>query len=227
MNKLYKCLLWSLFTICLLSSYTSYASWHNWFNKDLLSISYKKRGSGHIEIKAEVFYPNVNRQAFFNLLNDIDNAATWLSNIESVSVLAKPNSAENIVLTRLNAPWPVKDRVMLTHSCHKALSNTVSKLFIRAVPKAQRAAYMSEDLSDSFIFVSPVDGYWQLEEKDSGLFITHQIYADPQGKIPIWLSNKTALKGVKKTFQNMADKIYNTQYKGENNFTTSLCSAFE
>lgn len=224
MDKLCKSLLWSL---SLLFSLDCYANWHNWYSNDSLSISYQKHQSGLIEIRAEAFYSNINRQAFLNLLEDTQNAANWLSNVESVTVLAKPSRAENIVMTQLNAPWPVRDRVMLTHSCHKKLSDSASKMFIRAVAKEKRTAYLPADLSKNSIFVTPIEGFWLLEEKGADLFITHQIYADPKGNIPQWLSNKTALKGVKTTFKNLTKQIYSKPYQGQNNFTTSSCLAFE
>ena len=216
--------MWSLL---LLPSSQVYANWQSWYSKDNLSISYQKQASGLIAIKAQASFTNTNRQAFLNLLNDTDNAPEWLSNVESVKSLPLLKKAENIVVTRLNAPWPVKDRIMLTHSCHQRVSKTTSKLLIKSVDELKRAQLLPLEQFKKYIFVSPIEGSWLLEETSNTLLITHQIYADPQGKIPTWLSNKTALKGVKKTFQNMAKQIYKKEYQAENNFITSSCSTFE
>ncbi|TLX47604.1 hypothetical protein C1E24_07615 [Pseudoalteromonas phenolica] len=224
MKKLCKYLLWSLLV---LPSFQAYANWKSWYSEDNLSISYQKQSSGLIEIKAQASFDNVNRQAFLNLLNDTQNASEWLSNVRSVQSLPWHTKGENIVVTVLNAPWPVKDRVMLTHSCHRLVSEATSKLLIKSIDKSKRAEFLPLEQFKKYIFVAPIEGSWLLEETSNTLLITHQIYADPQGKIPTWLSNKTALKGVKKTFQNMAKQIYKKEYQAENNFITSSCSTFE
>ncbi len=224
MKKLCKYLLWSL--IVLYSS-QAYANWQSWYSKDNLSVSYQKHESGLIEIKARASYANVNRQAFLNLLNDTQNASEWLSHVNSVKSLPWDKKAEDIVVTTLNAPWPLKDRVMLTHSCHQRVSNNSSKLLIKSVDEHQGANFLPQESFMKYIFVSPIKGSWLLEETSNTLLITHQIYADPQGNIPHWLSNKTALKGVKQTFQNLAKQLYRKQYQADNNFITSSCLAFE
>tara|TARA_Y100001956_G_scaffold61452_1_gene61303 strand:- start:287 stop:961 length:675 start_codon:yes stop_codon:yes gene_type:complete len=224
MKKLCKYLLWSLLV---LPSFKAYANWKSWYSEDKLSISYQKQSSGLIEIKAQASFDNLNRQAFLNLLNDTQNASEWLSNVRSVRSMLWHTKGENIVVTVLNAPWPVKDRVMLTHSCHRLVSEATSKLLIKSIDKSKRAEFLPLEQFKKYIFVAPIEGSWLLEETSNTLLITHQIYADPQGKIPTWLSNKTALKGVKKTFQNMAKQIYKKEYQADNNFITSSCSTFE
>ena len=224
MKKLCKYLFRCLF---LLPTSQAYADWQSWYSRDDLSISYQKHVSGLIEIKVQASYDNANRQAFLNLLNDTQNAPVWLSHVRSVKSLPWDNKAENIVVTVLNAPWPLKDRVMLTHSCHQRVSNTSSKLLIKSVDEPKRVEFLPQESFMKYIFVSPIKGSWLLEETSNTLLITHKIYADPQGNIPRWLSNKTALKGVKQTFQNLARQLNRKQYQAARNFITSSCLAFE
>jgi hypothetical protein len=116
---------------------------------------------------------------------------------------------------------------MLTHSCHQRVSNTSSKLLIKSVDEPKRVEFLPQESFMKYIFVSPIKGSWLLEETSNTLLITHKIYADPQGNIPHWLSNKTALKGVKQTFQNLARQLNRKQYQADRNFITSSCLAFE
>ena len=76
-------------------------------------------------------------------------------------------------------------------------------------------------------FVEPIEGYWLLEDTDDGLLIEHQIYADPQGKIPHWISNKTALKGIKQTFENLPKWLLKPRYSKHTKLNLSDCIGFE
>ncbi|TMP82022.1 hypothetical protein CWB73_06345 [Pseudoalteromonas phenolica] len=222
MMKLYKMALWSFF---LFLSLDTKANWITWHSKDNLVIKFQTQDSGVIAIQVATFIPNADRMSLIALLNDTQNASNWLKNVSKVEKINSPNSAEDIVYTELAAPWPVTDRVMLTHSCHKKINESKSKIIIRSVGEAKLNKFIEKDINA--ILVTPVEGFWLLEDKQNGLHIQHEIYANPQGKIPRWLSNKTALKGVRHTFNNLAHFLLKPQYSKSFKLEMSNCIGFE
>ena len=53
---------------------------------------------------------------FLLLLEDSDNVPNWIDNVSHSEVLMQISANENIVYTQFKAPWPARDRDMVTYS---------------------------------------------------------------------------------------------------------------
>ncbi|OHU89267.1 MULTISPECIES: START domain-containing protein [Pseudoalteromonas] len=206
-------------TIAMSTFSCSATQWRTWQKVNDLSIAFMPHESGINYVKVNAFYAGGSVDSLLNVMNDTESAPQWLSSVSYVEVLARPNSAEAIVYTYFDSPWPVSNRDMVTHSCLSQLSDTRFRLDIvnssLEVPKSKA------------IRVEPVRGYWLLTQTEQGLNIEHQVYADPNGAIPNWLVNKTALKNIRSSFIALRELISDAKYQSSPSaFVAGNCEAF-
>lgn len=170
--------------------------WQLWKQQDGASISYKKHDNGIFEVRGSITVQGSTADDFMALLSDTQQAPFWIENVTSVEVLSRLSASETIVYTRLDSPWPVTDRDMVSYSCYQRLSPSQTELVITAYPD-----YKTE--LDSVIRIKDLQARWLLNEQNTeqgrSLTLTHDVYADPGGAIPHWISNKVGLKSALKT----------------------------
>ena len=139
--------------------------------------------------------------AFEALLLDTDNADKWLSNVDSVNVLKSPSQNEHIVYTQFNAPWPIKNRDMVTYSRIFRTSNSQTQIGIQAAPNVY-------PIQDNYIRIEHVEASWVINQRSpNSISIEYQAIADPAGKIPHWLGNSVAKSNVFNTFKKMKERL--------------------
>ncbi|MBD1581525.1 START domain-containing protein [Pseudoalteromonas sp. S16_S37] len=196
------------------------AQWQTWRETADIKVSTLPHASGINYIQVEASFDAATVDVLLNVMNDTQAASKWLSSSRFVDVIARPNSAEAVVYTYFDSPWPVSDRDMLTHSCLSQLSANQYRLDILST-----SAYPAPE--SKALRISPVQGYWLLTQTPQGLQIKHQIYADPNGSLPIWLVNNTALKNIIKSFKSLKEMIKNPKYHNTNSqFSAGDCRVF-
>lgn len=183
--------------------------WQTYKQQDDIKVSYKKHETGIIEINASVLVKNAKASDFMALLSDTDNAANWLENVKSVTLMERLSPSETLVYTHFNSPWPVSDRDLVSYSCYQALDEHKTELQIKSQP------YAKAEVS-GVVRIKDLTAYWRLEQQQSNLLVSHQAYADPGGSIPHWLSNKVSLKSVYKTLQALREQLTNNQFSRAN-----------
>lgn len=188
--------------------------WKIWYKKDNLIVKYRLGDRGLYTLSVSAFYANTSSNALINAMYDTDKITQWLSGSQKVTLLSQPTPAETMVLTIFKAPWPVKNRHMVTSSCLQKTSENQYKLLVKDEPK--------EFSMDQSIQVKPITAYWLLKDTEDGLYIEHQVYANPNGSIPSWLVNKMSLKRIKKTFIALKEVLQNQEYKEKNNMSYTL-----
>ncbi|NOU52402.1 hypothetical protein HG263_17915 [Pseudoalteromonas sp. JBTF-M23] len=199
----------------------SAAQWQAWRETTDIKVSILPHTSGINYILVEAYFAGATVETLLNVMNDTQAAPNWLSSSRFVNVIARPTAAEAVVYTYFDSPWPVSDRDMLTHSCLSQLSENQYRLDIlstTAYPVPQSKA----------VRITPVQGYWLLTQTAQGLQIKHQIYAEPNGSLPIWLVNNTALNNILKSFKSLKTQIKNPKYKKRHSqLSAGDCRAFE
>ena len=196
--------------VCLsLSAVANPIEWQIYKQQDGIKVSYKKHETGIIEINASVLVKNAKASDFMALLSDTDNAANWLENVKSVTLMERLSPSETLVYTHFNSPWPVSDRDLVSYSCYRALDEHKTELQIKSKPYAKAEVA-------GLVRIKDLTAYWRLEQQQSNLLVSHQAYADPSGSIPHWLSNKVSLKSVYKTLQALREQLTNNQFSRAN-----------
>ncbi len=192
-----------------ISAWANPIEWQTYKQQDDITVSYKKHETGIIEIKASVLVKNAKASDFMALLSDTDNAANWLENVKSVTLMERLSPSETLVYTHFNSPWPVSDRDLVSYSCYYALEEHKTELQIKSQPYAKAEVA-------GLVRIKDLTAYWRLEQQQSNLLVSHQAYADPSGSIPHWLSNKVSLKSVYKTLQALREQLTNNQFSRAN-----------
>ncbi|HAU04754.1 MAG TPA: hypothetical protein DCS78_07785, partial [Pseudoalteromonas shioyasakiensis] len=73
--------------------------WQTYKQQNGIKVSYKKHETGIIEINASVLVKNAKASDFMALLSDTDNAANWLENVKSVTLMERLSPSETLVYT--------------------------------------------------------------------------------------------------------------------------------
>ncbi|NOH96015.1 START domain-containing protein [Vibrio sp. 99-70-13A1] len=160
---------------------------------------------GLIEIRTQTF-AQTSYSGFLLLLEDSSNVPNWIDNVGSSHVLQQISTNENIVYTQFIAPWPAKDRDMVTYSRYQIEDGQ----FVLTIKDA--SSYLP--LQPNYIRILGVKARWVLQPLDSGAtHITYTAYADPGGALPDWLSNKLSMSGAISTFEGLKEQLPNYQNK--------------
>lgn len=173
---------------------------HQWEvkkDKKGVEVSTRETKTGYKAVKATV-QVNGTIQDFLILLDDIAVAPQWVDHCEKVELISKPSDSERVVITTFSAPWPVKDREMVTYS-------------LTEIDKANNAASITiSDASDSHpetsnkVRMQDVRGKWTLiSVSESSTIVTYEGYGEPAGNMPQWLANQLVVSSTYKTFKNL------------------------
>ncbi|ELS8948387.1 START domain-containing protein [Vibrio fluvialis] len=179
--------------------------WEMAKNQDGITIQTRKHRDGLVEIRAQMFV-NTTYAAFMTLLEDSNNVPNWIDNVDSSRVLKQISDNENIVYTRFAAPWPARDRDMVTYSQFKQFAGAL--------------VLTIEDASDQypeqegFVRIKAVKATWTLEKLTNGMtHIDYTAFADPGGMLPNWLANKLSVSSAFNTFEALREQL--PKYQGK------------
>ncbi|WP_434340395.1 START domain-containing protein [Motilimonas cestriensis] len=185
------CALLALLFSCITLA-TPQGSWQLVKSEQDITLYSRKHSDGLVEIRAQMFTPT-SYSAFLNLLEDTQHVPNWLESVTRIRVLAQISPTENKVHTIFKAPWPAKDRDMVTYSRY---------FFDQGAFKLQIS-----DASDTlpkqagYTRITKVSGMWTLQRLNNGTtHIEYLAFADPGGALPKWLVNKLSIDSVFNTF---------------------------
>ncbi|EGA69112.1 hypothetical protein VISI1226_07393 [Vibrio sinaloensis DSM 21326] len=165
-----------------------------------ISVYYRDHSDGLVEIKAQMFTPTT-YSAFLTLLEDSANVPNWIDNVSHSRVLRQLSSNENIVYTQFLAPWPAKDRDMVTYS--RYYTDDIG--FVLEIKDAPNPVLAPQE---GYIRIQSVKAKWQLQKLTSGTtLIEYTAFADPGGALPDWLVNQLAKESARNTFEQLRKQL--------------------
>ena len=100
---------------------------------------------------------------------------------------------QHLFYVKKDLPWPLKDRDIITLLTVKTLDDNSTKLTLEALPTA-----LSEHKNT--VRIKTLMGYWLLENQNNKTKITQQLFLNPEGTIPPFVSNLLLVKGPFDTF---------------------------
>lgn len=176
------------------------AGWNFESDQDGITIYSREHSDGLVEIRARMFTPTT-YSAFLTLLEDTANVPNWITNVSLSRVIKQISPTENIVYTQFSAPWPAKDRDMVTYSqySHDDIGFTLE---IKDAPQT------SLPKQDGYIRITDVQATWTLQKLTNGYsLIEYVAFADPGGDLPDWLANKLAKESARSTFEGLREQL--------------------
>ncbi|MCY9803644.1 START domain-containing protein [Vibrio scophthalmi] len=164
--------------------------------RDGITIYAREHKDGLVEIRAQMFTPT-SYSAFLTLLEDSGKVPDWIDNARHSRVLKQISPTENIVYTQFSAPWPAKDRDIVTYSKYW-VDDLGFTIHITDAPEAILAE------QSGYIRIRAVDASWTLHKLTNGTtLIEYQAFADPGGLLPDVLINKLSKQSARTTFENL------------------------
>lgn len=198
--------LYACFLAGISSSVHAQEDWHLWGEESGLKVYKRATSSALVEIKAEMLVAT-RLSAFIALLQDTEAAPSWLANVSEVNVISQPDAYHHIVHSVFKAPWPIRNRDLVTRSYYYQDSDKTLYLEI------SNCADCLPTIKNT-IRVNRMGSQWKLVPiSPDRVLINYQGFLDPGGKIPIWLVNIMALKGTMETFQRLQIKIRQKHYQ--------------
>ncbi|KYN85281.1 hypothetical protein ATY35_04405 [Vibrio cidicii] len=165
-----------------------------------ITIHFREHSDDLVEVKAQMFTPTT-YAGFLRLLQNTDKVSEWVDNVSGSVVLKQISPSENIVYTQFSAPWPAKDRDMLTYSTFR-IDAEGFRLEISDAPQS-----ILPPQAD-YIRITSVHAVWQLKKLTNGnTHIEYTVFADPGGALPNWLINKLAKESARTTFENLRAQL--------------------
>ncbi|EGR0266727.1 START domain-containing protein [Vibrio sp. Vb2880] len=187
----------------LISAGTDASANENWqfeSDKNGITIYSREHSDGLVEIRARMFTPT-SYGAFLTLLEDSDNIPNWIDNASHSRVLNQISATENIVYTQFKAPWPAKNRDMVTYSKY-----WVDELGFTIEIKSAPDSYIAEQ--NGYVRIRSVDATWELQKlTNDTTLVEYKAFADPGGLLPNWLINKLSKESAWATFSNLRKEL--------------------
>ena len=187
----------------LISAGTDASANENWqfeSDKNGITIYSREHSDGLVEIRARMFTPT-SYGAFLTLLEDSDNIPNWIDNASHSRVLNQISATENIVYTQFKAPWPAKNRDMVTYSKY-----WVDELGFTVEIKSAPDSYLAEQ--NGYVRIRSVDATWELQKlTNDTTLVEYKAFAEPGGLLPNWLINKLSKESAWATFSNLRKEL--------------------
>lgn len=133
--------------------------------------------------------------ALLTVLRDTSRHREWLPKSREVRVLARSGVDDELVYTRLESPWPVQDRELITRSHVSRRADCGLVLKVWAEPDALRER-------PGLVRIRASDGRWEaLPQPDGTTLIRLETYTNPGNNLPGWVVNPVAIKAALESFQ--------------------------
>jgi len=190
----------------LVNSHTSWAEdWKLEKHKNNVSIYSKKNDSGYKEILVKTIV-EANPHSLIALLDDVAFFSQWIHNCIEVEILAEISPTERLVQSFFAAPWPIKDRDMVTIAAITATDNAVQ---VKITDRGDTTPHHSK-----YVRMHNMHGLWEANAIENGTSeITYTGGGNPGGNLPTFIANRELITSMFKTFQNLQKVILLDKYQ--------------
>lgn len=177
-------------------------NWEVQKDDDGIKVYSRKTNSGYEEIKATTIVEALPID-MLTLLDNVAIASKWIDSAEKVELINSPSENERIVHSYFQAPWPVKNRDMVTHS--KTIFKQAGDVEIIVTDYSHVIP-----ASNQYIRMENVRGVWSLKILAHGkMRVTYEGYGEPAGGLPVWLANRLVKSSTFNTFKQLRSQLEN------------------
>ncbi len=199
-----------IFTNLLLASHAQSSSLNKWKlvkNQNNIKIYLRKHHSSSLKEALGIMKIKTNLCSIVALLKDTQNHKSWMFANKSSKILKRYDDFEWILYTQSEAPWPILDRDLISHSrMHQSENNCEIKIKSYAVPD-----YVST--KNGFVRIKEMNSEWTFTPLPDGFIeIKFKILINLGGALPVWLTNFAVDKGPYNTLQKMKKALSERKY---------------
>ncbi|MFT6268307.1 MAG: hypothetical protein ACJAVV_001115 [Alphaproteobacteria bacterium] len=156
--------------------------------------TFESEGAQHVVAKMLVdFTP----QYFLNMMSLSDENCAWIDKCVSVTVLKKRDTAQKLIQTHINTPWPFKDRDMVVTS--RSEYDKTTKILTIFIEDASNDIPQHPDR----IRMTNVYGEWQIKPHHELFELSYTGTANPNGNIPQSFALRFLKASTQQTFENL------------------------
>jgi hypothetical protein len=136
------------------------------------------------------------------VLEDVDRASEWTANCEEMRSLSGSNASRMLVYARMDAPWPVRDRDVITEVTTSYFGWRGLKVGIRSVSRAEVPE------RDGLVRIPRMVASYTFEAFSSQKTqVAYQIDLDPGGTLPDWLKTLVARDLAHNTLSRLRERV--------------------
>lgn len=158
-------------------------NWQLKKNEDGIKVYTREvKGSSADEFKSVCTY-NAKPEQVLNILLDASKYTEWMPNVCKSKLLKRISANVQIDYIENKAPWPVKNRDIV--SKRKIIYNKNGSITIEV---AADPDFIPE--KDNIVRIKKMKGFWKIiPEGEVKVKVIFQVLSDPGGNIPAWLVN--------------------------------------
>ncbi|NJO87830.1 MAG: hypothetical protein HC831_01890 [Chloroflexia bacterium] len=186
----------------------SSSNWKLVKNQNDIKIYLRKHHSSSLKEALGVMKMKTHLCSIIALLKDTQNHKSWLFANKSSKILKHYNDSEWILYTQSEAPWPILDRDLISHTrMYQNENNCEIKIKSYAVPnyiKKEDGLVRIEEMNSEWTFTPLADGYVE---------IRFNILINLGGALPVWLTNFAVDKGPYNTLLKMKKALSDKKYQ--------------
>jgi hypothetical protein len=167
----------------------------NTINSPIIEVTISELGGqAHVFAKTLIgFTPRY----FLGLMSKSSEDCAWIDKCVSVTILSNTDTAEQLIQTHINAPWPFKDRdmVVTSNTQYEQTTNTLTIVITDA----------SNDVAQhpNRIRMTNVYGKWQIKPHNELFELSYIGSARANGNIPQSLARRFLKNSTLQTFENL------------------------
>ncbi|MFT3922971.1 MAG: START domain-containing protein [Myxococcales bacterium] len=137
-----------------------------------------------------------------SVLDDVDRAAEWTANCIEMRRLAGSSDQRLFVYARMDAPWPVRDRDVITQVTPRFLSARAVFVDIRAVP------YPALPPKQGMVRIPSMVASYRFDVlSEARTRVEYRIELDAGGTLPDWLKAMVAKDLAHNTLARLRDRV--------------------
>lgn len=116
----------------------------------------------------------------------------------------KQNDNQHVFYAHKDLPWPLKDRDLVTLLTIEKISKSKYKLKLESLPEIINQ-------KEKTIRIKELKGFWLLEEKNNSTKVIQQLFINPEGTLPAFVTNSLLINGPFKTFSELRSNLKNSK----------------
>lgn len=116
----------------------------------------------------------------------------------------KQNDNQHVFYAHKDLPWPLKDRDLVTLLTIEKISKSKYKLKLESLPEIINQKQKT-------IRIKELKGFWLLEEKNNSTKVIQQLFINPEGTLPAFVTNSLLINGPFKTFSELRSNLKNSK----------------
>lgn len=187
------------------SSYLLANEWQLEKQNHHVSVYSQETESGYKKVLAKTLV-EAHPQALIALLDDISISSQWIHNCIEVKLIEKASTTERLVHSFFNAPWPVKNRDMVTYSKTSFIGQSIQ------IEIFDKASHIKDQ--PNFVRMQDMHGLWTATPTESGkVEITYSGGGNPGGNIPSFIADRELISSMFNTFTNLIEIISADKYQ--------------